>query len=666
MKNSLTFLLLTIFLSGYAQQERIFLDIDRSSYLPGDTIYMKAYVADDIGLSSISTNLYVYLCQKNGTKISSSLFPLFHGMARGNVVLDTSLATDNYYLVAFTRNQFNYDSLSPFNRPIVLYNPEKPGKLLQYHYVGDQYKGVSSRYNDLAWSGTTIADSLLMHVLKFDVSPHSYQLMDNRSDSTYIVNFEIDSLHDDKYVLFPRRDSIRNAVDIIQDNQLIGKMVVPAKSEKGIRVEMKAKDVSPFGSNVLDIEMPDSDNYYLSISVTDADRSSSAPVDIKILEQPFINYFKSQNAILDTSYLTFEGNATREYGKVLKNLRRELLVAGVKDTQYLFMKTVPIAEDGHIKIDSLFFYGRLGLDFNMNNHYDLSAVKDISLHFTSPHLPSFDSSIFSNVWATDEAAVVAASDTVISKVEKERIALSKIKTLKTVIVKSWKNPRQELDAKYATGAFAEPALYVFDLRNYTSEYNRDIFHYLSGQAGFMYNVLTDRLESTRHGNPPIHFFVEQQPCPQNRLKLYDFDQIAYIKILESDFLWGGYWNEDTAITPSPIKDIAKSGIDTNLFRIENERLNSSAVTPINVLIYLRKGTDFRTLRGAGMRSVSVKGYDAPYEFHPNLTTLYWAPWEMGHTFHVLFANSQNCHRFRLRINGISATGNVISKEMVIE
>jgi hypothetical protein len=56
--------------------------------------------------------------------------------------------------------------------------------------------------------------------------------------------------------------------------------------------------------------------------------------------------------------------------------------------------------------------------------------------------------------------------------------LSKMRTLKAAVVKAWKSHRNELDNRYATGPFREPAMCSFDLRTYDNLYLRDLGTFL--------------------------------------------------------------------------------------------------------------------------------------------------------------------------------------------
>src|ERR1700736_1834030 len=99
---------------GFAQMEQVYLDLDKYSCNQGDTVRFKAYITQASALSqlpplsSTSTVLHVNVYTRAGRLLSKQVFPVYRGMTNGQVIFKDSLPTDNYYLVAFTKEQLNY------------------------------------------------------------------------------------------------------------------------------------------------------------------------------------------------------------------------------------------------------------------------------------------------------------------------------------------------------------------------------------------------------------------------------------------------------------------------------------------------------------------------------------------------------------------------------
>jgi hypothetical protein len=153
--------------------------------------------------------------------------------------------------------------------------------------------------------------------------------------------------------------------------------------------------------------------------------------------------------------------------------------------------------------------------------------------------------------------------------------------------------------------------------------------------------LTDPLGHT------VHYYVDETEFDCGQVDAIDFDRIAYVKILESDFL----------MSAKPSFGLVSVG-GPNGLAVPMQQ------TSINVLIYTRKGSDFRSMRG-GMNSISVKGFDRPLPFTPNDRTLYWSPWLRTDQHRVQFPATGGCRQVRIKISGISPTGRTLFYEDVI-
>jgi hypothetical protein len=80
----------------------VYLHIDRSYYMPGDSILFKAYVLDDSDNKSKSNNdtLHVALLDQDGLEVASGVFPLNNSQITGNIDLPDYLTEGNYILIA--------------------------------------------------------------------------------------------------------------------------------------------------------------------------------------------------------------------------------------------------------------------------------------------------------------------------------------------------------------------------------------------------------------------------------------------------------------------------------------------------------------------------------------------------------------------------------------
>jgi hypothetical protein len=145
----------------------------------------------------------------------------------------------------------------------------------------------------------------------------------------------------------------------------------------------------------------------------------------------------------------------------------------------------------------------------------------------------------------------------------------------------------------------------------------------------------------------IHYYVDQTEYDAGGVQMFDFDRIAYVKVLESDWL--------STARPTFALAGASSGL----------KIPVSGGPTLNILIYLRKDRDFRTMRG-GLNKIAVKGYDRILPFKTDKVTLLWDPWAGGNEYRIRFTNNETTRRFRVKVEGISYTGKIIHYETIVE
>jgi hypothetical protein len=146
MKNLFLFLLLGLLQFYYSQdkaekslqtfnekypQEKIHLLFDKSNYIVGENLWFKAFVFEGYNRSTISTSIFVELYNANKTLVSKKLFPLLNGEGSGSILLPETLKEDIYYVRAYTTWMSNFSEDFQLVRPIIVYNPSSPDKLIK-------------------------------------------------------------------------------------------------------------------------------------------------------------------------------------------------------------------------------------------------------------------------------------------------------------------------------------------------------------------------------------------------------------------------------------------------------------------------------------------------------------------------------------------------------
>lgn len=136
-------------------QEKLYLQFDKSSYTPGETIWFKAYLFASNYPSEISHTVYAELVDEQGNVIQKKNAPVFRYGAAAAFDLPTDLSGRYVYVRAYTRWMLNFDSSFIFlkgfpllssKKPVAKSNPVQPSYALQFlPEGGDLVEGVESR-----------------------------------------------------------------------------------------------------------------------------------------------------------------------------------------------------------------------------------------------------------------------------------------------------------------------------------------------------------------------------------------------------------------------------------------------------------------------------------------------------------------------------------------
>jgi len=134
-------------------QEKIHIHFDKDTYLPGETIWMNAYLLSDGRPSAVSKNLYFDWTDANGRLLLHSIAPISEGGASSFFQIPAWVKNGVIHVKAYTQWMLNFDNSFLFNKDIPVLMPIEgnypaPDKLQTtvrfYPEGGDLINGVSS------------------------------------------------------------------------------------------------------------------------------------------------------------------------------------------------------------------------------------------------------------------------------------------------------------------------------------------------------------------------------------------------------------------------------------------------------------------------------------------------------------------------------------------
>jgi MG2 domain len=230
-------------------QEKVYLQLDKDYYASGETIWFKAYVTLQNVPTTLSTNLYVELMDKQGNILKRDILPIQNGYANGSFVLSRDFKQGNYRIRAYTAWMLNFDQAFLFYKDISVFQPQlansaetdellkkdssiSGGNFSPAHYAvqffpegGDLVEGLSSIVAFKAINDTG---------LPIDVQG---KIVDNMGATITPIT----SVHDGmgSFVLTPQPGKTYQAV-FEQDNGVIKSFALPPAKASGIVLHVMA------------------------------------------------------------------------------------------------------------------------------------------------------------------------------------------------------------------------------------------------------------------------------------------------------------------------------------------------------------------------------------------------------------------------------------------
>jgi hypothetical protein len=115
-----------------ALQEKIFVHTDKGSYLTGEILWFKIYVADasfnkPLNLSKVA---YIDVLDENQVPAMQAKVELHDGKGSGSIYIPVSLNNGNYHFRAYTNWMKNFTPDYYFEKKIVIVNPQKAPAVL--------------------------------------------------------------------------------------------------------------------------------------------------------------------------------------------------------------------------------------------------------------------------------------------------------------------------------------------------------------------------------------------------------------------------------------------------------------------------------------------------------------------------------------------------------
>ncbi|MGJ7029936.1 hypothetical protein [Niabella hirudinis] len=216
-------------LDSWAQKntiEKLYLHLDRETYIAGQSIWFKGYLMNDYLPSFKTSTVYVELLDNKSTIVIRKIFPAYQGVSLGQIELPETLATGTYQLRAYAPLMLNQPGFVYSKRVVVFGATPKDAKTKE-----------SSNTIDLQFfpEGGNLVGSLLNNIAFKAVDRNGYpvfvsgQLKNNKGEVVSAITTQHDGMG--KFNLVPQATE---TYYVVLDQDPAKQFPLPAATSKGI------------------------------------------------------------------------------------------------------------------------------------------------------------------------------------------------------------------------------------------------------------------------------------------------------------------------------------------------------------------------------------------------------------------------------------------------
>ncbi len=218
-------------------QEKVYMMFDKTNYAAGDNIWFKAFIFDGYSKSNISTSLFVELYDNNKNLIDKRLIPLYNGEGTGNFTLSNDLKENVYYIRVYTAWMTNFNEDFQLIRPIAVYNPNSPEKLVR----NDNSEWLASVYPESGTFVDGINTKIAVRLRSKGKTPTTWNgyVIDKEKPDIHLIDFKAFDQNVGLFSMTPQKGKQYQLI-IIDSNAKKQIIDLPQVAESGINLQVKS------------------------------------------------------------------------------------------------------------------------------------------------------------------------------------------------------------------------------------------------------------------------------------------------------------------------------------------------------------------------------------------------------------------------------------------
>ncbi|NER14119.1 hypothetical protein GWK08_11755 [Leptobacterium flavescens] len=283
-------------------RETIFLHLNKSTYLVGEEIWFKGYIYDrqKNTPATRTSNIHIGVYDDKGNQIDKKLFLGFNGYTRGNIAIDSTFASGEYYIKASTNWMRNFTEDDSFVQKIRIVNKKAPQPdlgVVKYDLQllpegGHLIEGVENTL------GFKLTDQN-----GFGVEIEKGALMD--ADGNTLLEFKANSFGMGKFAVTPQKGQSYKVVTTLFNGEKI-ETPFPEVKDKGIGVSVnnQAKENVIIALRTNDLTLEDIDSRQFQLLIHKNGKYSRTIIPFKMGRKNTLISFKRENLFKGINIIT--------------------------------------------------------------------------------------------------------------------------------------------------------------------------------------------------------------------------------------------------------------------------------------------------------------------------------------------------------------------------
>ena len=133
---------------------------DKDIYLPGETVWFKAYLYNVNEISFAATNFYAAVYDEKGKLIQQKQYPIIQGSCNGDFEIPDTIESSRIQFRAFTKAMIVDDSNNVYQKILTVYSKEKNGgnisavKIINLQFFPEGGEAIAELQNYIAFKAS--------------------------------------------------------------------------------------------------------------------------------------------------------------------------------------------------------------------------------------------------------------------------------------------------------------------------------------------------------------------------------------------------------------------------------------------------------------------------------------------------------------------------------